>query len=270
MPRPGQTLTRTPIAAKVPQITALFWVTKLLTTAMGESAADYLAHVSIGLAAIIGTAGFVVAMVLQLRSRAYRAEVYWFAVAMVAVFGTMCADAMHILFHVPYLASTLTCLIAMSIVFTWWYRSEHTLSIHSITTRRRELFYWAAVLATFAMGTAIGDLTATTFHLGFAGSLALFTVLIAIPAIGWWRLGWNPVACFWTAYILTRPVGASLADWLGKPPSFGHGLGLGDGPVALVTTVIIIALVAYTARSRHGIQPAESSPHDRRTAGLRP
>ena len=247
-------LARTPIAAKVPRITVLFWVTKLLTTAMGEAAADYLAAVSIALAAVVGTSGFVIAMVLQFRSRTYRAEVYWFAVAMVAVFGTMAADGLHIVLHVPYLGSTLACLVAMSVVFTWWYRSQRTLSIHSITTRRREAFYWAAVLATFAMGTAIGDLTATTFALGFAGSVVLFAVLIAIPALGWWRLGWNAVASFWAAYVLTRPLGASVADWLGKPPSFGHGLGYGDGPVAVVLTVVIVALVAYTARSRHGIQ----------------
>ena len=243
-----------PIAAKVPQITALFWVIKLLTTGMGEAAADYLAKVNIGLAALVGLVGFGVAMRWQLRSRAYRAETYWFAVAMVAVFGTMGADALHILFRVPYAASTLTCLVAMFVVFRWWFRSEGTLSIHSIVTRRRELFYWTAVLATFAMGTAIGDLTATTLHLGFAGATALFAALIVIPAAGWRWWNWNPVVCFWAAYILTRPLGASIADWLGKPKSFGHGLGLGDGPVALGSSVLIVIMVAVVARRRDDIQ----------------
>ena len=259
VPRSRKPAPPEPVAAKVPQITALFWVIKLLTTGMGEAAADALAKANIGIAALVGLGGFWLAMRWQLRSRAYRAETYWFAVAMVAVFGTMGADALHILFKVPYAASTLTCIVAMIVVFRWWYRSEGTLSIHSIVTRRRELFYWAAVLSTFAMGTAIGDLTATTFRLGFAGATALFAVAIAIPALGWWRLGWNPVASFWAAYILTRPLGASVADWLGKPKSFGHGLGLGDGPVALVSAVLIVALVWYVARQRHGVQPAAES-----------
>jgi uncharacterized membrane-anchored protein len=180
--------------------------------------------------------------------------VYWFAVVMVAVFGTMGADAAHILFKLPYLVSTVLCAVTLVIVFRWWYRSEGTLSIHSIVTRRRERFYWLAVLATFAMGTAVGDLTATTLHLGFLGSIALFAVLICVPALGWWRLGWNAVASFWAAYVLTRPLGASIADWLGKPHSFGHGLGLGDGWVALVSSVVIVAVVAWMTRNHYGIQ----------------
>ncbi len=250
----SQRSSRRPLAAKVPEVTALFWVIKLLTTAMGEAAADYLAGVSILLAAVLGFAGFGIAMWAQLRARTYVAQAYWFAVAMVAVFGTMGADALHIVFLVPYSASTALCLVAMAIVFTWWHHSEGTLSIHSIITRRRELFYWTAVLAAFAMGTAIGDLTATTFGLGFLGSVVLFAVLISVPALGWRLLGWNEVGSFWAAYALTRPLGASVADWLGKPTWFGHGLGLGDGPVALVSTLVIIGFVAYAAGSRHGIQ----------------
>lgn len=251
-----------PVAAKVPQITVLFWITKLVTTAMGEAAADYLAGVSIALAAVVGSVAFIAAMALQFRCRGYHAPVYWFAVAMVAVFGTMAADALHILFHVPYLASTIACLLLLVVVFGWWSRSQRTLSIHSITTTPRELFYWAAVLASFAMGTAIGDLTATTFGLGFAGSVALFAVLIAVPALGWWRWGWNPVASFWASYVLTRPLGASIADWLGKPASFGHGLGLGDGPVALALTLLLTGLVGYQRRNGHGVQPVPVRDRD--------
>lgn len=276
MPGRAHFASRRPVAAKVPEITVLFWVIKLLTTAMGEATADYLAKVSILLAAVVGLAGFGLAMWAQLRAPAFVARTYWFAVAMVAVFGTMGADALHVVFLVPYAASTAACLLAMAIVFAWWHRSEGTLSIHTITTRRRELFYWAAVLAAFAMGTAIGDLTATTLHLGFLGSVVLFAVLISLPAVGWWRLGWGEVGSFWAAYVLTRPLGASAADWLGKPPSFGHGLGLGDGWVALVSSIAIIALVGYTALTRHGIQrlrtddaaPARLLYHDLQAARL--
>lgn len=248
---------REPVAAKVPEVGVAFWVIKLLTTATGEAAADYLAGVNIALAAVLGLAGFVLAMRWQLRAGTYIPAVYWFAVVMVAVFGTMGADAFHIVFGVSYLASTLLCGAALVVIFRVWYRVAGTLSIHSIVTRRREVFYWLAVLATFALGTAVGDLAATTFGLGFAGAVALFAVLITIPALAWWRFGLNAIAAFWTAYVLTRPLGASIADWLGKPPSFGHGLGYGDGAVAALGSVAIIALVGWAAWRRVGIQ----APH---------
>lgn len=252
---------RAPLAAKVPAVNASFWLIKLLTTATGEAAADYLAQVNILLAATVGLLGFVFAMRWQFRARTYIPSVYWFAVLMVAVFGTMGADAMHILFGIPYLASTILCGAALVVIFRRWRRTEGTLSIHSIVTRRREGFYWLAVLATFAMGTAVGDLSATTFGLGFAGAVVLFAVLITVPALAWWRFGLNAVAAFWTAYVLTRPLGASIADWLGKPPSFGRGLGYGDGTVAAGGVVAIVAAVIWVAVRRTGIQapqPAEA------------
>lgn len=246
-----------PVAAKVPAVTAFFWVVKLLTTGVGEAAADGLAHWNIWIAAVIGLFGFLIAIRWQFRVPRYQTGVYWFAVLMVAVFGTMGADALHIVFRVPYAASVVVCAVSLVIVFSWWHRSEGTLSIHSIVTRRRERFYWLAVLATFAMGTALGDFSATTLNLGFLGSIALYAGLIAIPALGWWRLGWNPVACFWGAYVMTRPLGASIADWLGKPASFGHGLGLGDGWVALVGTVLIVVAVAYLGHRGEDVQRDE-------------
>jgi len=138
-------------------------------------------------------------------------------------------------------------------VFLLWYRSEGTLSIHTITTRRRESYYWAAVLATFALGTAAGDLTATTLNLGFFGSVVLFAAIIAIPAIGWWRFNMNPIVAFWFAYIVTRPLGASFADWFGKPPAIS-GLGLGDGTVSGVALLVFIALVAYVTVTKPDVQ----------------
>jgi len=239
--------------AKVPEITALFWVIKVLTTGMGEATGDYLAKINIVLAGALGTIGFIVAMWWQLRTRRYIAAVYWFAVVMVAVFGTMVADGPHLKLGVSYTTSTVVYGVLLAVVFYTWWRSERTLSIHSINTTRREVFYWLAVLMTFALGTAAGDLFATTLHLGFFGSAVLFAVLISIPAIAW-RFGLNPIAAFWVAYVLTRPLGASIADWLGKPHSFGGGLGYGDGTVAAIATVIIVALVGYVAVARNDIQ----------------
>jgi uncharacterized membrane-anchored protein len=178
----------------------------------------------------------------------------------VGVFGTMAADVLHVGFGVPYIVSSLLYAIVLAAVFTAWFRTEGTLSIHSVDTPRRELFYWAAVVATFAMGTAVGDLTATTFGLGYFASGLLFAAVIAIPAIGYWRLGWNAIFCFWFAYVATRPLGASFADWLGKPKSAG-GLGLGDGPVALALTLAIFCLVAFLAITRRDVQTARSDAH---------
>lgn len=234
---------------KVPEITVLFWVIKVLTTGMGEAAADYLGKVSLALAGVVGLGGFVVAMWWQLRSRRYVPAIYWFAVAMVAVFGTMAADALHIVLHISYAATTVFYAIVLAAVFTLWRRSEGTLSIHSIVTRRREVFYWLTVLATFALGTACGDLTAATLKLGFFGSAVLFAVLMVVPVIAW-KSGLSPIATFWTAYVLTRPLGASIADWLGKPHSVSGGLGYGDGTVTAVAAAAIVALVVYVSAKR--------------------
>jgi uncharacterized membrane-anchored protein len=248
-------------ALRVPEITAYFWAIKALSTAMGESTSDYLVHaMNPELAVALGFLGFVAALALQFRARRYIAWTYWLAVVGVGVFGTMAADVLHVGFGVPYIASSLLYAIALAAVFTGWYRTEKTLSIHSVNTPRRELFYWAAVVATFAMGTALGDLTATTVGLGYLASGLLFAVVIAIPAIGYWRLRWNAIFCFWFAYVATRPLGASFADWLGKPKSAG-GLGLGDGPVALALTIAIFCLVAFLAVTRRDVQTARPGAH---------
>lgn len=249
-------LVREPVAAKVPEITVLFWVIKVLTTGMGEAASDFLAKISFVLAGGIGVVGFAVAMALQFHARRYLPAVYWFAVAMVAVFGTMAADGLHVALGVPYLLSTAFYVVVVAVIFVGWHRSEGTLSIHSITTTRRELFYWLTVLATFALGTAAGDLTAASMHLGYFWSGVLFTAAITVPAIGWWRFGLNPVLAFWIAYVITRPIGASFADWFGKPPSKNHGLGFGDGTVTVIASLVIVVLVTFLARSGSDIQDA--------------
>lgn len=249
-----------PLAVKVPQIALLFWVIKVLTTAMGEAASDFLVSVSIPLAAVVGAAGFGVAMWWQFRSPRYGAWTYWFAVAMVAVFGTMAADGLHVELGLPYAVTTIGYATALAVVFVLWRSTEGTLSIHSITTRRRETFYWLTVLATFALGTAVGDLTATTFKLGYLGSGLLFAGVIMVPAVGWWLLGFNPVFAFWFAYVITRPLGASFADWFSKPHSVGRGLGIGGGLVTVVSAVAIAGLVAYAAAQDRARPGAHTRP----------
>jgi uncharacterized membrane-anchored protein len=247
------------LAKKVPEITAYFWVVKVLTTALGESTSDWLVHTIDPVAAVLlGFVGFVLALALQFAARRYVAPVYWLAVTMVAVFGTMCADVLHIKFHVAYAASTILFAVITAVLFIVWYRTERTLSIHSIVTVRREVFYWLTVSATFAMGTAVGDLTATTFHLGYFGSAVLFACLIALPGLAYRYLDLNAVLAFWIAYTLTRPLGASIADWLGKPKIVG-GLGIGDGPVALVLALLIVGFVAYLAVSRVDVDDSDVS-----------
>src|SRR5215471_8361811 len=215
---------------KVPEVTIYFWIVKLLSTAMGESTSDYLVfHINPYLAVALGLIGLVASLVLQLLVRRYIAWIYWLAVVMVAIFGTMAADVTHVVLGIPYLVSTVFFAAALAVIFVVWYASEKTLSIHSINTPRRELFYWATVIATFALGTAAGDMTAATLGLGYFASCVLFAVLFAIPALAYRLLGLNGIVAFWWAYIITRPLGASIADWLGKP--YLGGLGLGDAKI---------------------------------------
>jgi uncharacterized membrane-anchored protein len=233
------------LRSKVPEITALFWIVKVLTTGMGETTSDFLVRLIDPVIAVgIGAVAFAVALALQFRLRRYVPAIYWLTVAMVSVFGTMAADVTHIVLGVPYVISTAVFAVALAAVFVVWFRSEGTLSIHSITTRRREVFYWATVLVTFALGTAAGDMTATTLHLGYFASGVVFAVVIAIPALAFRLFRLNAVVAFWFAYIVTRPLGASFADWMGVSHARG-GLEWGTGPVSAVIAVIIIVLVGY-------------------------
>ena len=259
--RPARTPSR--LALRVPEVTAYFWIIKGLSTAMGESTSDYLVHSSLGpvRAVLLGFAGFVLALALQFTRHRYIAWTYWLAVVMVGVFGTMAADVLHVGFGVPYFASSALYGVALAAVFVTWQRTEKTLSIHTIDTPRREAFYWAAVVATFALGTAVGDLTAYTFHLGYFRSMVLFAGLICVPAIGYRWLNWNPVFAFWFAYVITRPLGASFADLMGKPASL-TGLGLGNGRVALALTLAIACLVGYLSVTRRDVQAHRAHARD--------
>ena len=257
--RPSERLALGQAASKVPRITAYFWIIKVLTTAQGEATADYLDHrIDPFLAAAIAGLALIAALALQFRARQYQAWIYWLAADMVAIFGTMAADGLHVELGIPYAVSTTFFAVVLAAIFIVWYRTEKTLSIHSIRTPRREAFYWATVLATFALGTALGDLTATTLHLGYLASGIMFTLIIAIPGIGYRWLRLNAIVAFWFAYILTRPLGASYADWMGVPKIAG-GLGFGRGPVALGLTIPIVALVAYLAVTRRDVEPAAAS-----------
>ncbi|HEX5417709.1 MAG TPA: hypothetical protein VFZ25_18785 [Chloroflexota bacterium] len=246
---------------KVPEITAFFWIIKLLSTAVGESASDYLVfHIDPYIAVALGAVGLVVALVLQLGARRYVAPLYWLAVVMVGIFGTMAADVLHVALGVPYVNSAAFFGVTLAGIFVAWYACEKTLSIHSIFTLRRELFYWAAVMATFALGTATGDLTAATLNLGYLNSGGLFILLFAVPALGYWLRRFNAIFAFWFAYIMTRPLGASFADWTGRAPDLG-GIGIGTGRISVILAVLIIVFVAYLTVTRFDVK-AESEPTD--------
>jgi uncharacterized membrane-anchored protein len=266
-----------PLAAKVPEITVLFWILKILTTGMGEAMSDFMGQHSVPVAGLVGVFGTAFAFRLQYRRREYHAPTYWFTVMMVAIFGTMVADGIKDGLGLSYAVTTPFFAALVGIVFWRWQRSEGTLDIHTITTRRRETYYWSAVLATFALGTAAGDLTAITLNWGFFPSAVLFFGIIALPMLGWWRFGLNPVVAFWAAYVVTRPLGASFADWFSKPHG-DTGLGLGDGTVSAIELVVFIALVTYTAIRKDDIQggdgggglpPRPRADHQRRSV-LRP
>jgi uncharacterized membrane-anchored protein len=233
---------------KVPEVTALFWIAKLLTTAMGETTSDFLVHQIDPPVAVAGAAvALAAALLLQFTRKHYIPWVYWLAVLMVAVFGTMVADVIHVQFGVPYLVSSIGFLVALAAVFALWFATQRTVSIHAIDTRPREWFYWTAVVTTFALGTAVGDLVATTFHLGYLAAGVLFGVLFLVPgaAFRWW--GWGGTVAFWASYILTRPFGASLSDWVALPPSRG-GLGVGSGVVSLILFGGLLVCVAWMSR----------------------
>ena len=234
------------LLVKVPALTAAFWVAKLLTTGTGEATSDFLAHRALwalGLAVV----GLVAALVRQLRADRYRPATYWTVVLLVAVVGTVAADAVKLV-GVPLPVVTAGYAAALLICLATWRSQEGTLSVHSIDTRRREVFYWTAVLLSFALGTAAGDLTALYLGWGYLVSAALFAMGMIIPWLLYRSGRIGEVAAFWIAYVMTRPVGATIADWLGKP----SGLGLGDGTVAIVGLVSTMAMIGYFVITRTG------------------
>ncbi len=231
--------------AKVPAVTGVFWLAKILTTGMGETTSDFMnQRFGPGIAVPIMLLALAGSLVLQFRMKRYVPWAYWLVVVMVAVFGTTAADALHVVLGIPYLYSTTFYAIVLAVIFTRWRSREGTLSIHSIYTRTREKYYWATVLATFALGTAAGDLTATPLHLGYLASGLMFAGIILVPAIAYRVFHVSEVFAFWFAYVVTRPLGASFADWIAVPKHKG-GLGVGPGTVSLVLAVAIVGVVGY-------------------------
>jgi uncharacterized membrane-anchored protein len=248
-----------PVAAKVPEVIFVFWVVKILTTAGGEATSDYLKTYGNFGGGGIEVLVILVGLVLQFGTRRYRAFAYWSLAFAIAITGTGVSDFLHLDVHIPYVGTTLLWAVILAAIFWLWQRGEGTLSIHSITTQRREAFYWATVFATFALGTALGDFTATSLNLGYLDSGILFGVVILIPALARWRLGLNGVAAFWMSYVITRPLGASFADYISKPQNIS-GLNFGDGPTAIVFAAAVLVLVAYLALARPDIQQPLEAP----------
>jgi uncharacterized membrane-anchored protein len=248
-----------PLAAKVPEIILLFWVVKILTTAGGEATSDYLRVYGNIKGGAVEVGVFVVGLAWQFGTRRYRAFSYWFLAFAIAIFGTGVSDFLHLDVHIPYSGTTLMWAVILALIFALWYWSEGTLSIHSITTQRREAFYWATVFATFALGTALGDFTATSLSLGYLGSGILFAVVFFIPGFLWWRFGLNSIAAFWMSYIITRPLGASFADYISKPRDLS-GASFGDAPTAIIFALAVLVFVWYLAIAKPDIQPPLGVP----------
>jgi uncharacterized membrane-anchored protein len=237
---------------KVPEVTFYFWVIKIMCTTVGETAADYL-NVDLGFG-LTNTTWFTGALLLtllavQFRLRRYVPTVYWVVVVVISVFGTLITDNLTDRFNVPLTTSTTVFTVVLALVFAAWFASERTLSIHTIVTTRREGFYWLAILFTFALGTAAGDLMAERFGLGYGVSMLIFGGAIAAIAIGHFAGRINSVLAFWLAYILTRPLGASIGDGLSQPRQSG-GLGLGTTQTSYIFLAGILALVAYLSITR--------------------
>ena len=235
-------------ASKVPAIGVGFWGIKLLSTAMGEATSDFFVH-RFSPPLVVAVAGviFLVSLAWQFTRPRYQTLPYWFCVVMVSVFGTMCADVAHVGLGIAYTVSTTVFALVLATIFLVWFRVERTLSIHSITSARRELFYWLTVTTTFALGTAAGDLTAVSLHLGYLSSGLVFSGLIVLPGLAYLLAGTNAVAAFWISYVLTRPLGASYADWFGVSHVRG-GLDWGPGNVALGFSAMIVVGVLALGR----------------------
>ncbi|MFI2264187.1 hypothetical protein [Streptomyces tubercidicus] len=244
---------------KVPEVTAYFWVIKILCTTVGETAADLLNEkLGLGLTGVslLMSVLLVAVLVAQFRTRAYRPGIYWLAVALISVVGTLISDNLTDNLGVPLETSTVAFAVALVVVFVAWYRSERTLSIHHVDTTRRESFYWLAVLFTFALGTAAGDLVAERMDLGYWISAGLFALAIAAVAVAHFALGLDAVWSFWIAYILTRPLGASIGDYLSQPTADG-GLGLGTVITSVLFLAVILGLVVFLTVTRRDVSDPE-------------
>ncbi len=243
---------------RVPKVTFDFWLIKLMAVTMGETAADYLnVNLGIGLTntSLIMTAVLAVALVLQFRQKRYVPWSYWLAVVLISVVGTLVTDNLVDNFGVPLIVTAVGFTVALAATFAVWYGSEGTLSIHSIRTTRREAWYWLAILFTFALGTAAGDLVAEKFGLGYFSTGILFGMIIASLSLGYFFLGLDAILGFWLVYILTRPLGASFGDLLSQTPEYG-GFGLGTVITSAMFLGAIVLIVAYMSVTHDGEEPA--------------
>ncbi len=242
---------------KVPEVTIWFWVIKILATTVGETAADFLnTNLGLGLngTSILMGVLLLVVLTFQFRARQYVPGIYWLTVVLISVVGTLITDNLTDNLGISLIATTITFAVVLAVVFAAWYASERTLSIHTIHTTRREAFYWLAILFTFALGTAAGDLTAERLSVGYFLSAVLFAGLIALVALARFGFGAGAVLTFWLAYILTRPLGASLGDYLSQAKADG-GLGLGSTVTSAIFLVTILAVVTYLTRTRRDQSP---------------
>ena len=242
---------------KVPEITLYFWIIKVLCTTVGETAADYLnTNLGLGLSgtSYVMSGVLIVALIFQFASRRYRPGIYWLAVVLISVVGTLISDNLVDGYGVPLQTTTIIFGVALAITFASWYASERTLSIHTIYTTRREAFYWAAVLFTFALGTSAGDYLSEQLALGYLNALLLFAGAIALVAAAHFAFRVNAILSFWVAYILTRPLGASIGDYMSQPKADG-GLGLGTTVTSFIFLSVILALVVYLAVTKVDVIP---------------
>lgn len=242
---------------KVPEVTLFFWVIKVLATTVGETAADFLnVNLNLGLngTSVVMGALLIAALVHQVRTDRYKPWIYWLTVVLISIVGTLITDNLVDNLGVSLQTTTIAFAIALAATFAIWYAYERTLSIHTIGTLRRELFYWAAILFTFALGTAAGDLAAEGIGLGYLQSLFIFGALIATTAAAYYLLKANEILCFWIAYVLTRPLGASMGDLLSQPIKAG-GLELGTVLTSAIFLGLILTLVVYLTFSRKDVLP---------------
>ena len=248
---------------KVPEVTIYFWVIKIMCTTVGETAADYLnVDLGFGLSNTTYIAGALLAAILavQFGLRRYVPAVYWIVVVVISVFGTLITDNMTDRYNVPLTTSTIGFAVALAVVFAVWYAFERTLSIHTIYTSRREAFYWLAILFTFALGTAAGDLSAEKFSLGYGPSILIFGGMIAAVAVAHYAFRLNAVLSFWLAYILTRPLGASIGDWTSQHSHKYGGLGLGTTGTSYIFLGCILLLVTFLSITRRDVTETQSQP----------
>lgn len=239
---------------KVPEVTFLFWVIKIMATTVSETGADYLSYnlrFGIGITCLIMSVVFIVTLVMQIKSQRYIPWIYWFTVVLISIVGTLITDNLVDNYSVTLEATTIIFTLGLIAIFAIWYKNEKTLSIHTIYNVKRELFYWSAILFTFALGTAAGDLFAEGMQLGYLTSAFIFGSAIAAVTIGYYFFKLNAVLAFWLAYILTRPFGASCGDFLSQPTKNG-GLGLGVTSTSIVFLAVIIGLVIYLTIKERG------------------